>query len=101
MKYEVGKYYKLNPSKSYWSVDLQRNVRFDGRVIVKLTNFVNDKAMFGNLVNTGIFAFSPDYDTNNSIEFNENDIIEEYTFNNGSVMFFDFPFCGFDNFFKL
>jgi len=86
LSYEVGTYFKLLGNKYYFFVDLQRMVKFKSPVVVKLTNLVNDKPCFGNLVSIGRTKFSPDYDTNNTIEFTEKDIIGEYTFKKGEMI---------------
>ena len=78
--FEAGKYYSLYPNIYYFSIDLQRGVKFNGRVVVCLRHFVDGKPAIGTLVDVGGPGLA-DYDTENEIEFSENDVIEEYEFN--------------------
>lgn len=84
---ENDKYYILDAKKYYWSIDLQRMVKFDdGRALaVKVTNRAFDETLFfGNLINTGI----SDYETNNSIEFHAQDVIGKYKFKDKVPIFY-------------
>lgn len=80
---EVGKYYVLNPDRFYFSIDLQRTVKLINPVIVKLTHTSTLGVLFGSLVDVGILI---DIDTNNEIEFKEDDIIGEYELKNTPSM---------------
>lgn len=81
MNLKIGEYYQLKTDKFYFSVDLQRKVRFNTPVIVKLTNFYAENRCFGNLVDCGdIKGSTIDYDTKNSIEFGRDDVIDKYIF---------------------
>lgn len=85
MEIEIGKYYALNPDKFYFSIDLRRTVKFINPVIVKAAHVGKvgtENIFFGKLVDVGL---SIDYDTNNEIEFTDDDILREYTFKNVSV----------------
>lgn len=79
MEFEIGKYYALNPDKFYFSINLQRSVKFINPVIVKVThkNALNLNHGFGTLVDVGLFR---DIDTTNEIEFISEDILREYEF---------------------
>jgi len=78
MKGEYGKYYKLNNDKFYYCVTLQKSIKFSGILVVKCDSAYGTDLHFGYLVDTGISG-GPDYDTNNEIEFCDDDIISEYT----------------------
>ena len=77
MEYEIGKYYALNPDKFYFSIDLQRTIKFINPVIVKLTHTSTLGPIFGTLVDVGLFE---DINTTNEIEFISKDILREYEF---------------------
>jgi len=77
MEFEIGKYYALNPDKFYFSIDLQRSVKFINPVIVKVTHTSTFGIIFGTLVDVGLFM---DIDTTNEIEFISEDILREYEF---------------------
>jgi hypothetical protein len=85
---QFGKYYELDKEQTYFSIDLQRNVKFNDTLVVKPTHRSNDMCgtfkgggclWFGTLVNVGITGFH-DYDTNNEIEFVSQDVVSEYKF---------------------
>lgn len=78
MEFEIGKYYVLNPDKFYFSIDLQRSVKFINPVIVKVTHTSTFGIIFGTLVDVGLFR--NDIDTTNEIEFISEDILREYEF---------------------
>lgn len=77
MGFEIGKYYALNPDKFYFSINLQRSVKFINPVIVKVTHTSTFGIIFGTLVDVGLFR---DIDTTNEIEFISEDILREYEF---------------------
>lgn len=81
---DIGKYYQLNPDNFYFSVDLQRSVKFKGPVIVKLTHTSCIGVLIGLLVDTFITG---DCESNTEIEFFNEDIVGEYTFRNGKSAF--------------
>ena len=89
MKAEYGKYYLLNPNNSYFSVSLQRSVKFDGLVAVKCDSGFGEDAHFGYLINTEN-PNGPDYETKSEIEFNDSDIIEEYQLKDMKLIYYDF-----------
>lgn len=77
---KIGGYYRLDPSKPYFSIDLQRKVRLDGVVAVKATHYScigEDTVWFGSLVDTDGLC---DYDTANEIEFFAGDVTFGYLF---------------------
>lgn len=83
---EFGKYYELDCNRKYFSIDLQREVQFDGVLAVKpmhndsaFGNFNGGCSWFGTLVNVDVNRLH-DYDTNNEIEFVAEDVISEYEF---------------------
>ena len=78
MQAEFGKYYELSTNKFYFSVDLQRCVKFDSKLVVKCGS--SFKGMhFGNLVDLCVHGpLGVDYDTKHEIEFTDEDIIAEY-----------------------
>lgn len=84
---DFNKYYELDCNRKYFSIDLQREVQFDGVLAVKPThksdsacgNFNGGCSWFGKLVNVDVNGFH-DYDTNNEIEFVAEDVISEYEF---------------------
>lgn len=96
MKIKIDKYYTLDASKYYWSIDLQRMIKFDvGKALaVKVTNRAFDEtSFFGNLINTGISKYSRDYETDNSIAFRSQDVIGKYKFKEKVPIFYlDFDF---------
>ena len=77
IEFEIGKYYALNPDKFYFSINLQRSVKFINPVIVKVTNTSTLGLIFGTLVDVGLFE---DINTTNEIEFISADILREYEF---------------------
>jgi hypothetical protein len=86
MTVEYGKYYSLNINNYYYSITLGRKVKFTDTLVVKY-NCSHGKILFGNLVDVST-TFGPDYNTNNEIEFSENDIISEYEFKDMPIMYF-------------
>ena len=89
MKAEYGKYYLLNSSKSYFCVDIQRSVIFQGTLAVKCGSGYGDSGHFGYLIDTSE-KFGPDYETKNEIEFSDEDIIGEYNLKNTPLTYMDF-----------
>lgn len=85
---KFDKYYSLDTERMYFSIDLQRSVKFDGILAVKPTHR-SDPACddfkgggclwFGTLVNVDVNGLH-DYDTNNEIEFAAEDVVSEYEF---------------------
>lgn len=91
MKSEYGKYYILTNEHPYFSVDLQRMIMFPDKLVVKCDSGFgyNNKGHFGILLKLST-TFS-DCLTDNEIEFYDEDIIEEYTFNYKPIInFIDF-----------
>jgi hypothetical protein len=85
---DFNKYYELDCRRKYFSIDLQREVQFDGCLAVKPTHKSNSACgtfkgggclWFGKLVDVDINGLK-DYDTNNEIEFVAEDVISEYEF---------------------
>lgn len=79
---EFDKYYKLNPNNYYWCIQLQQEIKFKDRVVVKATQRTgfnvgeNGRLWFGKMVVrlfTGI-----DELTETEIEFMEDDVVGEY-----------------------
>ena len=91
MKAEYGKYYLLDNSKYYFCIDIRRLVKFSDTLVVKCdSGFLND-GHFGLLVDT-TNPNGPDYDTNNEIEFSDEDIISEYTLKDMPLLYMDFKY---------
>ena len=91
MKAEYGKYYLLNPSNSYFSVSLQRPVRFDGLIAVKCDSGFGKDAHFGYLINTASLN-GPDYETDSEIEFVDSDIAGDYKLREMELIYYKFHF---------
>lgn len=89
MKAEFGKYYLLNTDKYYFCPVLSREVKFIGNLAVKCSSSFGMTAHFGKLVNTEN-PNGPDYETNEDIEFSDNDIISEYQLKDIPLMYMDF-----------
>ena len=87
MKAKVNKFYVLRTDNYYFSVDLQRNVKFDSKLIVKCTNHYgyNDTGHFGIILDN--FGMS-NYETKNQIQFSDSDIIKEYDYNSNLPLFY-------------
>lgn len=92
---KFDKYYSLDAERMYFSVDLQRKVKFDGILAVKPTHrsgpacgtFKGDGCLwFGTLVNVDVNGLH-DYDTDNEIEFVAEDVISEYDFKDRVMSF--------------
>ena len=82
---EFGKYYMLNTDNMYFSIDLQRSVKFNSPLVVKAISrshpmcgtFKDSGSLwFGQLVDNGV----TDMDTKNEIEFVATDVACEYQF---------------------
>ena len=89
MKPKRNKYYLLNLDNTYWSLDLQRMVKFVDKLVVKCISNYNDQLYFGNLVNTS--EVYDDVDTSHEIQFTKDDIISEYKFHKVPLIYMDFP----------
>jgi len=89
MKAEYGKYYLLDNRKEYFCVDIQRCVKFSGTLAVKCGSSFGKDNHFGTLVDTSEKS-GPDYDTNNEIEFCDNDIIGIYKLKDMPLLYTDF-----------
>ena len=89
MKPKFGKYYLLKNNIYYRSIDLQRDVMFKDKVVVKCesASFGNG-GYFGSLVD--ISEIYNDMETKNEIVFGENDIIEEYKLSGMPLFYMDF-----------
>ena len=92
MKAKCGKYYLLNNENLYFSVDLQRLVKFDGILAVKCENdFISSLGgHFGKLINTS--EIYDDIITDNDIIFTDEDIIDKYKLHKALFWYMDFPF---------
>lgn len=91
MKPEFGKYYLLNTDKYYYCPVLSREVKFIGNLVVKCDSSFGTSGHFGKLVDTSN-PNGPDYETNQDIEFSDNDIISEYQLKDIPLMYYDHPF---------
>jgi len=87
MKAEFGKFYILNHNKDYFSVELQRNIKFNEPLIIKCGSGFFKTCHFGCLVNTGI---GNDFITDNEIEFSDEDVVSEYFLQVKPINFVDF-----------
>ena len=92
MKPKFNKYYLLDTNHTYWSIDLQRMIKFVDKLVVKCTATHNDKMYFGNLINTS--EVYNDLETNNEITFCQEDIISEYKLHLMPLFYMDFPHIG-------
>ena len=90
MKPKFNKYYLLDINHTYWSIDLQRMIKFVDKLVVKCTATYNDKMYFGNLINTS--EVYDDLETNNEITFCQEDIIGEYKLHLIPLLYIDFPY---------
>lgn len=90
MKPKFNKYYLLDTNHAYWSIDLQRMIKFVDKLAVKCTAIYNDKMYFGNLINTS--EVYNDLETNNEITFCQEDIIGEYKLHLIPLLYIDFPY---------
>ena len=90
MKPKFNKYYLLDTNHTYWSIDLQRMIKFVDKLVVKCTATHNNKMYFGNLINTS--EIYNDLETNNEITFCQEDIIEEYKLHKMPLFYMDFPY---------
>jgi len=88
MKGEYGKYYLLDNTKYYKSVDLQREVKFSGKLAVKCDSQFEENHHFGMLID--ISNIYDDHITNNEIIFSDDDIIDTYKFFKAPVLYIDF-----------
>ena len=89
MKAEYGKYYLLNTDKYYFCPALSRKVKFIGKLAVKCDSSFEISGHFGKLVDTSN-SNGPDYETNQDIEFSDNDIISEYQLKDIPLMYYEF-----------
>lgn len=82
---QFDKYYKLNPNNYYWCIQLQQEIMFKDRAVVKATQRtafdVSDKGRlwFGKVVVKLISGI--DQESEFEIEFLEEDVVGEYKFN--------------------
>ncbi len=90
MKPEPNKYYLLDTNHTYWSIDLKRMIKFVDKLVIKCTAIYNDDMYFGNLINTS--EIYDDLETDNEIEFLEEDIIDEYQLKDMPLIYMDFPY---------
>jgi len=90
IKPKFNKYYLLDTNHAYWSIDLQRMIKFVDKLVVKCmaTYKYNDEMYFGNLINTS--EVYDDLETNNEITFCQKDIIREYKLHKTHIFFVDF-----------
>lgn len=94
---QFDKYYELDKEQTYFSIDLQRSIKFYGKLVVKPTHrsdphcgtFKGSGCLwFGTLVDTDGLM---DYDTTNEIEFVSQDVISEYEFRKNTPLNFIMP----------
>jgi len=90
MKPKFNKYYLLDTNHVYWSINLQRMIKFVDKLVVKCIATYNDKMYFGNLINTS--EVYDDLETYNEITFCQEDIISEYKLNLKPLVYIDFPY---------
>ena len=91
MKGEYGKYYLLDIAKEYFSVDLQRKIKFSGvpgTLAVKCGSSFGKDCHFGTLVASE--KMGPDYDTKNEIEYCDSDITGIYQLKDMPLFYMDF-----------
>ena len=88
MKAEYGKYYLLDNTKYYRSIDLQRDVKFTGKLAIKCDSEIGEGWYFGILINTS--EIYDDLETNNEITFNDEDIIDGYELSKVPLLYMDF-----------
>ena len=84
---EIGKYYKINPNKYYYCITIQRRVKLEEPVIVK----VEHKSCFGQMFFGKLVQhddFHGDIDTETELEFDDIDIIEEHKYKEYTVPLF-------------
>lgn len=85
------KYYTLDTNQMYFSIDLQRKVKFDGTLAVKPTARSSSLGLwFGKLVDVDINGLK-DYDTNNEIEFTSDDVVGGYEFKDKFPLYYIMP----------
>jgi hypothetical protein len=89
---KFNKYYKLDINKLYYSIDLQRNIKFVDNLVVKCIATYNNQFYFGNIIN--ISETYDDIETNNEITFLKEDIINEYKFKKMPLIYMDFSYIG-------
>ncbi len=90
--FEVGKAYELVSDSSYFSIDLQRRVKFDDgkKLVIKVSHLIHDEpGGIGYLVDVGGGPFQADYVTKNEIEFEPQDVIGEYELQGGKLYYFE------------
>jgi len=90
MKAKYGKYYLLDNTKYYRSVDLQRDVKFTEKLVIKCSSEIREGWHFGTLINTS--EIYDDLETNNEIVFSDEDIINDYKLFKAPLIYMDFPF---------
>ena len=90
MKPEFGKYYLLKTNKYYRSIDLQRDVMFNGELAIKCGSSFGIGGYFGCLIDTS--ELYNDMETKNEIVFSEEDVISEYQLSSMPLMYMDFIF---------
>lgn len=88
MKCKFGKYYLLDLNKTYWSIDLQRSIKFVDKLVVCCESTYQHKLYYGKLVDTP--SVYSDMVTNNEIMFSPEDVIGEYKLQSTPLFFVDF-----------
>ena len=88
MKPIQGNFYLLNNDKFYFSIDLQRKVKFETRIAIKCSSYIGNGWYFGELVDTS--EVYTEFVTNNEITFNETDIIDTYKLKEMPLLYMDF-----------
>lgn len=98
MEIKFGEKYELKQDGEYFCIPLQRCVRFTSPVCVEVTNkytvyyldpLKSDTIYYGKLIDLHS-AGSPDYVTENMIEFKKDDIVGTYNMSKGMFLYMDF-----------
>lgn len=99
-KYEIGKYYLLNLSDTYFIPSLQTRIKFQEPVAVKLTNFFMGVPCYGKLVVIRKGGFGTDLETDIDVELSS--LGKEYQLNSNTDPIFYMDFLGiFNNDYKV
>lgn len=89
-KYEVGDLCLLNPENFYWSVELRRNIKFQGHELaIKISRRNGNGKAVGYLIELGNGPFESDYVSKNEILFSDNDIIGDYELCGEKLYYFE------------
>ncbi len=89
----VGEKYQLKQDKDYFSIDLQRRVKFMTPVCVEVVCTVTgnlsdpDRLYFGKLISTD--SVGADYVNDSEIEFIGDDVVDVYTMKKASIFYLE------------